>query len=283
MYQILTKFDELNKKNKLSHLYLFKTNSDNVDIFLLQLINIINNTKFAPDTDLSKLTNNIYLIDGSKDIIKKDDLQAVIYQAQFQQNNNQKTIIIIKDIDHTTHITINSFLKFIEEPNDNTIIFATTSKINKVLPTIISRSQIINLIPFFKKPNKENWYQNFSKNEQHIVILKQLITYFEQLLQNNSKYTHNLFLDFLNENLKKENIFFFNALKYLFQTSNLLNYKYKELDKIYRSINRKTQNIRQVNSANKLMLEFNKNLSDYNSNFEMQKVALLIKLRRLYE
>ncbi|MGZ9763066.1 hypothetical protein ACXYRO_02350 [Mycoplasma sp. 4013] len=283
MYQILTKFDELNKKNKLSHLYLFKTNSDNVNIFLLQLINIINNTKFAPDTDLSKLTNNIYLIDGSKDIIKKDDVQAVIYQAQFQQNNNQKTIIIIKDIDHTTHITINSFLKFIEEPNDNTIIFATTSKINKVLPTIISRSQIINLIPFLKKPNKENWYQNFSENEQHIVILKQLITYFEQLLQNNSKYTLNLFLDFLNENLKKENIFFFNALKYLFQTSNLLNYKYKELDKIYRLINRKTQNIRQVNSANKLMLEFNKNLSDYNSNFEMQKVALLIKLRRLYE
>ncbi|MGZ9756643.1 hypothetical protein [Mycoplasma sp. 4423] len=283
MYQILTKFDKLNKKNKLSHLYLFKTNSDNVDNFLLQLINMINNTKFAPDTDLSKLTNNIYLIDGSKDIIKKDDVQAVIYQAQFQQNNNQKTIIIIKDIDHTTHITINSFLKFIEEPNDNTIIFATTSKINKVLPTIISRSQIINLIPFLKKPNKENWYQNFSENEQHIVILKQLITYFEQLLQNNSKYTLNLFLDFLNENLKKENIFFFNALKYLFQTSNLLNYKYKELDKIYRLINRKTQNIRQVNSANKLMLEFNKNLSDYNSNFEMQKVALLIKLRRLYE
>ncbi|WP_435130259.1 hypothetical protein ACR82Z_01505 [Mycoplasma sp. 6243] len=283
MYQILTKFDELNKENKLSHLYLFKTNSDNVDNFLLQLINIINNTKFAPDTSLSKLTNNIYLIDGSKDIIKKDDVQAVVYQAQFQQNNNQKTIIIIKDIDHTTHITINSFLKFIEEPNDNTIIFATTSKINKVLPTIISRSQIINLIPFLKKPNKENWYQNFSENEQHIVILKQLITYFEQLLQNNSKYTLNLFLDFLNQNLKKENIFFLNALKYLFQTSNLLNYKYKELDKIYRLINRKTQNIRQVNSANKLMLEFNKNLSDYNSNFEMQKVALLIKLRRLYE
>lgn len=56
---------------------------------------------------------------------------------------NQKTAIVIKDIDEASDEALNALLKNLEEPNENLIYILTASNINSVLPTIISRCEII--------------------------------------------------------------------------------------------------------------------------------------------
>ncbi|OGM11559.1 hypothetical protein A2V80_01130 [Candidatus Woesebacteria bacterium RBG_16_39_8b] len=69
-----------------------------------------------------------------------------------------KTIILIKSIDKATTEALNAFLKNLEEPNRNIFYILTASSVHKVLPTITSRCQIINLqtINKLKSDNKVN-------------------------------------------------------------------------------------------------------------------------------
>lgn len=58
---------------------------------------------------------------------------------------NEKTAIVIEDIDKVTIEAANAFLKNLEEPNQNLIYILTASNLDNVLPTIISRCEIISV------------------------------------------------------------------------------------------------------------------------------------------
>lgn len=62
-------------------------------------------------------------------------------------SNSSKTAIIINDIDTATDEALNAFLKNLEEPNNNLYYILTASNLENVLPTIISRCEVI------KSPN----------------------------------------------------------------------------------------------------------------------------------
>lgn len=59
---------------------------------------------------------------------------------------SEKTAIIIENIDTATIETANAFLKNLEEPNNNLIYILTASNLENVLPTIVSRCQVIKAI-----------------------------------------------------------------------------------------------------------------------------------------
>lgn len=63
---------------------------------------------------------------------------------------NEKTIIQIKDIDSATNEAANAFLKNLEEPQENIYFALSTTNLHAVLPTIVSRCQVIRV-----KNNKE--------------------------------------------------------------------------------------------------------------------------------
>lgn len=56
---------------------------------------------------------------------------------------NEKTAIVINNIDNATNEALNAFLKNLEEPNSNLIYILTASNLSNVLPTIISRCEIV--------------------------------------------------------------------------------------------------------------------------------------------
>jgi DNA polymerase III gamma/tau subunit len=56
---------------------------------------------------------------------------------------NEKTAILIDNIDKATTEASNAFLKNLEEPTENIIYILTAENINNVLPTIVSRCQIV--------------------------------------------------------------------------------------------------------------------------------------------
>lgn len=79
--------------------------------------------------------------------IKVDEIRRL--KAEFTKSaveGNQK-IFIIQDAEKMTNGAANSLLKFIEEPGAGTYILMMTTNKNAVLPTIRSRTQVIELLP----------------------------------------------------------------------------------------------------------------------------------------
>lgn len=59
---------------------------------------------------------------------------------------NTKTAILIKDIDKSTTESLNAFLKNLEEPQENVIFILTAKHEFGVIPTILSRCQLIRTV-----------------------------------------------------------------------------------------------------------------------------------------
>lgn len=94
---------------------------------------------------------DIIVIDGMKSSIKKDDIKLI--ESQFKTSSIEKKgkmIYIINHIENMMVEAINSLLKFLEEPHENIIAFLTCENENRVLPTIVSRTQVLH----FKSINK---------------------------------------------------------------------------------------------------------------------------------
>lgn len=84
-------------------------------------------------------------IDGLNESIKKNHIEYI--QSTFKKSaiEGKNKIYIIKHIENATKEAMNSLLKILEEPIDGIYAIFTTQNINKVLPTIISRCQVIDI------------------------------------------------------------------------------------------------------------------------------------------
>lgn len=83
--------------------------------------------------------------------IKIDQIRHI--KAEFAKTGmeGQRKVFIIEDADKMTVSAANSLLKFIEEPGPGIYIFLLTNNKNAVLPTIQSRTQVIELQPLNKE------------------------------------------------------------------------------------------------------------------------------------
>lgn len=134
--------------NSLSHAYIFKAKENyeilNEPLFLINEIIHMENK----DIQIENIYNyaDLHILDGQDQIIKKNDLlDKIEILKQTALEKFGKKILWIKNIENSNVQTINSLLKFLEEPTSNTFIIMTTNNFSKVLSTIKSRSQIISL------------------------------------------------------------------------------------------------------------------------------------------
>lgn len=89
---------------------------------------------------------DVIVISAKKDKIVKSDVERIM-------NNFDKTaletkgimIYIIHLVETMTPSAVNALLKFLEEPGKNVYAFLTTENESRVLPTILSRTQILKL------------------------------------------------------------------------------------------------------------------------------------------
>ncbi|TNE73096.1 hypothetical protein EP331_05355 [bacterium] len=82
--------------------------------------------------------------------------------AFFKPNEGTRTIIILSDIEKMRVEMSNAFLKLLEEPNDRVMFIMTTSQVEHLLPTILSRCQIINCAPLSSAEIEEGLMRNES-------------------------------------------------------------------------------------------------------------------------
>ena len=89
---------------------------------------------------------DFFVFDGSKSSIKKEAVATI--ESSFEKKafeNKGIRIYILHLIENMTIEAINSILKFLEEPGQQIFAFLTTNNENSILPTIISRCQVLRM------------------------------------------------------------------------------------------------------------------------------------------
>lgn len=82
--------------------------------------------------------------DGNK--IKKGDVDRIITNFDKTALEDKGIMIyILNGVETMTNSAVNALLKFLEEPGKNIYAFLTTENESKVLPTILSRTQVLKL------------------------------------------------------------------------------------------------------------------------------------------
>ena len=144
------------KNERLSHAYLLCGNPGTplleVAKFLAKSILCDNPSPLACDNCITcmRVDDGNYpdfiVYDGSKASIKKEEVEYV--ETQFENTAFETKgimIYVLHLIENVTEQAINSILKFLEEPGKNVYAFLTTNNENSILPTIISRCQVMHL------------------------------------------------------------------------------------------------------------------------------------------
>ena len=144
------------QNNHLSHAYLI---SGNPGTPLLEVAKYLAKSILCDSPDPLACNNCItcmridddnypdfIVLDGSKNTIKKDEVGNI--ETQFEKTpfeSKGKMIYIIHLVETMRAEAINSILKFLEEPGSEIYAFLTTNNESGVLPTIISRCQVLRL------------------------------------------------------------------------------------------------------------------------------------------
>lgn len=144
------------QSHRLSHAYLL---SGNPGTPLLEVARFLAKTVLCDDPSplacnscitCMRVDDDNYpdfiVFDGSKDTIKKDAVGSI--ETQFEKTAFESKgimIYILHLVENMTPEAVNSILKFLEEPGNEIYAFLTTNNENNVLPTIISRCQLMRL------------------------------------------------------------------------------------------------------------------------------------------
>lgn len=145
------------KSNNISHAYLFDENGNSeainiVKAFIKSILcndyHILDNVS-AKDDLCRRIDNDNYpelkIIEPEGNYIKKQQIVDLQHSFSRMSIEGERQIYIIKDCDKMRAETANSMLKFLEEPSSNIIAILMTNNYNNILPTIISRCQVIKL------------------------------------------------------------------------------------------------------------------------------------------
>jgi DNA polymerase-3 subunit delta' len=147
----LAKFSQIIQNNKLAHLYLFVgATLSQQKAFVLELAYYIfkryDPHLLSKETLLNFQYPNFYYLTKQNHFFTKEEI------LQFQKNFLHTSlfgiqrIYAIEEIEKITTQTAHTLLHFFENPsNNNTVGFLLTKNLEQVLPTIVSRCQIINI------------------------------------------------------------------------------------------------------------------------------------------
>lgn len=103
---------------------------------------IIGNDQKQVETEIEKMIISLEVKNKIPFSLKKiDDSKELKRLTKYSFST--KTAIILNNFEEANNETVNSILKNLEEPNNNLVYILTAQSIDKILPTILSRCQII--------------------------------------------------------------------------------------------------------------------------------------------
>ena len=192
----------INNINCFSHAYILNTNNlqttlKYAKIFAKNIILEQINDEIEKEDISYKIEHDIfddlYIVNPDTIGINNDEIEKLLkYMETKSIRNNGRRVYIINGIERITRDISNKILKFLEEPEEGIYALLITGGIDKVLPTIISRAQVINL-SFDEEEEKDDDIKRaqeflntiFTKKEKAIAytneILRDIITNREEI------------------------------------------------------------------------------------------------------
>ncbi|MCR5422504.1 MAG: hypothetical protein K6E74_02590 [Bacilli bacterium] len=121
--------------------------------------------------NIDKWSNeHLFIVSPDGDSIKKEQIEAL--EHEFGYKSDHTRVFIIQQIDKATLTAANTLLKFLEDLPSNCFGIILTENINKVLPTIKSRSQIVNFLPISSDVVRDELIQKGIELERAHIISK---------------------------------------------------------------------------------------------------------------
>jgi DNA polymerase-3 subunit delta' len=90
---------------------------------------------------------DLQLVTAEKNVIQIDQVRALQADAALSPLEGKYKIFIIREIERATAPAANALLKTLEEPPPQVILLLTSTRRDQVLPTVLSRCQIVPLRP----------------------------------------------------------------------------------------------------------------------------------------
>ncbi len=157
---LLNRFSVLLKRNRLAHAYLLvgpaHAGKGETALALAKLINceaieqrdsFCNECLNCRKVDLNAHPDIHFLKGNLEESIKIEDVRELLSQIVFKPFMARKKVFIVENVENLTPEAGNAFLKTLEEPTANSLIFLTTANPSNVLDTIKSRCHLICFYP----------------------------------------------------------------------------------------------------------------------------------------
>lgn len=153
--EISALFTKLIKNNQLQHAYIFEgvSGSGKYEMakWLGKALNCLNRTEEGAPclacNQCIRIENeehpDVTMVEPDGLSIKVDQVRAIKEEFSKSGMESRRKVLIIKEMDKMTPSAANSLLKFIEEPEGEITILLLTTEVQQLLPTIVSRCQIL--------------------------------------------------------------------------------------------------------------------------------------------
>jgi DNA polymerase-3 subunit delta' len=147
--------------------------------------------------------------EGIKDAIKIDQIRELQRELALSPYEGQYRVVLLCNFERATLSAANALLKTLEEPNPQVVIILTATDPGALLPTIVSRCQILPLRPLPTQEVVEALQTRWQASPEQAELLAQLAAgrlgwairalEDENLLGRRERYLHDL-LDLLSQN-----------------------------------------------------------------------------------
>lgn len=117
---------------------------------------------------------DVQLIMAEKNTIQIDQVRAITSDAAISPLEGRRKIFIIREIERASLPAANALLKTLEEPPPQVILLLTTSRRDQLLPTILSRCQVIGLRPLPLEQIREALRTRWGVDDEHAALLARL-------------------------------------------------------------------------------------------------------------
>lgn len=114
---------------------------------------------------------DFFHIEAHKNLIRKTEIEAIQKEMNTAPINSNKKVIIIEDADLMNKESTNKLLKTLEEPPSFVHIILTSAQTYKLLPTILSRVQIINFFPVPREKIINLLMERYDKKEEEAKFI----------------------------------------------------------------------------------------------------------------
>lgn len=117
---------------------------------------------------------DVQIIEGEGGTLKIDQMRTLRHEASLSPLEGRWKVYIIRQMEQATAEAANCLLKTLEEPPSNVILMLTASEAEALLPTIVSRCQVLNLRPLATETVQRSLQERWEVDAERAQLLARL-------------------------------------------------------------------------------------------------------------